>query len=57
MGKAVTQVLEVADHLQTIAVQGDMRSLKYESRSNHGRELAWLLRKVKALSIRARPNM
>ncbi|MBA0637070.1 hypothetical protein Godav_005218, partial [Gossypium davidsonii] len=51
MGKAVTQVREVADHLQTLAVQADMLSLKYESKSNRGLDLAWLLKKVKALSI------
>ncbi|MBA0730972.1 hypothetical protein Golax_023321 [Gossypium laxum] len=57
MGKAVTQVREVADHLQTLAVQADMLNLKYESESDRGRELPWLLRKVKALSIRARSYM
>ncbi|MBA0787006.1 hypothetical protein Gotri_025599 [Gossypium trilobum] len=57
MGKAVTQVREVADHLQTLAVQADILSLKYESESNRGRELAWLLRRVKALSINAKPYM
>ncbi|MBA0730342.1 hypothetical protein Golax_023273, partial [Gossypium laxum] len=46
MGEAVTQVREVADHLRTLAVQVDMLSLKYESESDRGRELAWLLRKV-----------
>ncbi|MBA0877392.1 hypothetical protein Goshw_017552 [Gossypium schwendimanii] len=53
MGKALTQVQEVADHLQTLAVQIDILSLRYESESDLGRELAWLLRKVKALNIRA----
>ncbi|KAA3488032.1 coiled-coil domain-containing protein 102A-like protein [Gossypium australe] len=57
MGEAVTQVREVADHLQTLTVQADMLSLKYESESDRGRELAWLLKKVKALSIRERPYM
>ncbi|MBA0765822.1 hypothetical protein Gotri_014949, partial [Gossypium trilobum] len=52
MGEAVTQVWEVADHLQTLAVQADMLSLKYESELDRGLELAWLLSKVKALSIR-----
>ncbi|MFQ6658297.1 hypothetical protein Gotur_027629, partial [Gossypium turneri] len=32
MGKVVTQVREVADHFQTLAVQVDMLSLKYESK-------------------------
>ncbi|MFQ6647840.1 hypothetical protein Gotur_021039 [Gossypium turneri] len=53
MVKALTQVQEVADHLQTLAVQVDMLSLRYESELDRGRELAWLLRKVKALNIRA----
>ncbi|MBA0608888.1 hypothetical protein Godav_021048 [Gossypium davidsonii] len=57
MGEAVTPVREVADHLQTLLVQADMLSLKYESESDQGRELAWLIRKVKALNIRARPYM
>ncbi|XP_052487924.1 uncharacterized protein LOC128041676 [Gossypium raimondii] len=57
MGEAVAQVREVADHLQTLAVQADLLSLKYESESDRGRELAWLLRKVKALSVRAKPYM
>ena len=57
MGEAVAQVREVADHLQTLAVQADLLSLKYELESDRGRELAWLLRKVKALSVRAKPYM
>ncbi|MBA0731544.1 hypothetical protein Golax_023276 [Gossypium laxum] len=57
MGEAMTQVLEVADHLQTLAVQADILSFIYESELDQGRELAWLLRKVKALSIRARLYM
>ncbi|KAG8488130.1 hypothetical protein CXB51_018400 [Gossypium anomalum] len=57
MGEAVTQVREVADHLQTLAVQADVLSLKYESESDRGRNLAWLLRKVKALGIRAKSYM
>ncbi|MBA0729266.1 hypothetical protein Golax_025880 [Gossypium laxum] len=31
MGEAVSQICEVADHLQTLAVQADVLSLKYES--------------------------
>ena len=57
MGEAVAQVRKVADHLQTLAVQADLLSLKYELESDRGRELAWLLRKVKALSVRAKPYM
>ncbi|MBA0853970.1 hypothetical protein Goshw_024525, partial [Gossypium schwendimanii] len=50
--EALTQIHEVADHLQTLAVHAYMLSLKYESESDRGREFAWFLRKVKALSIR-----
>ncbi|MBA0754412.1 hypothetical protein Gogos_005449 [Gossypium gossypioides] len=57
MGEAVTQVWEVADHLQTLAAQADVLSLKYESESSRGRELAWLLKRVKALSINAKSYM
>ncbi|MFQ6624452.1 hypothetical protein Gotur_004465 [Gossypium turneri] len=49
MGEAVTQVREVADHLKTLAVWVDVLSLKYESESSRGRELAWLFRRVKDL--------
>ncbi|MBA0878900.1 hypothetical protein Goshw_022876 [Gossypium schwendimanii] len=55
MGEVVTQVWEVADHLQTLVVQADILSLKYKLKSSQGRELAWLLRRVKALSIKAKP--
>ncbi|MFQ6628769.1 hypothetical protein Gotur_007223 [Gossypium turneri] len=34
MSEAVTQVREVADHLQTLVVQVNMLSLKYESESD-----------------------
>ncbi|XP_040971854.1 myosin heavy chain, clone 203-like [Gossypium hirsutum] len=44
MGEALTQVREVADHLQTFTVQADVLSLKYESESDRGQKLAWLLR-------------
>ncbi|KAG8485298.1 hypothetical protein CXB51_021825 [Gossypium anomalum] len=57
MGEAVAQVREVTDHLQTLAVQADVLSLKYESESDRGRNLAWLFRKVKALGIRAKSSM
>ncbi|MBA0765563.1 hypothetical protein Gotri_014735, partial [Gossypium trilobum] len=52
MGEAATQVREVANHLQALAVQADVLSLKYESESSRGRELAWLLRRIKALGIK-----
>ncbi|MBA0879932.1 hypothetical protein Goshw_028762, partial [Gossypium schwendimanii] len=38
MGEAVAQVREVVDHLQTLAVQADVLSFKYESESDRGRE-------------------
>ncbi|MFQ6663469.1 hypothetical protein Gotur_030992 [Gossypium turneri] len=34
MGEAVTQIQEVGDHLQTLAVQADVLSVKYELESN-----------------------
>ncbi|KAG8498307.1 hypothetical protein CXB51_006646 [Gossypium anomalum] len=40
MSKAVAQIRSVADHLQTLAVQADMLSVKYELESDRGRELA-----------------
>ncbi|KAA3478122.1 Gag-pro-like protein [Gossypium australe] len=55
MGEAVIQIREVAEHLQTLAVQADVLSVVYRSESNRGRELASLLKKVKTLGIRARP--
>ncbi|MBA0832398.1 hypothetical protein Goarm_016793 [Gossypium armourianum] len=57
MNEALTQVWKVADHLQTLAVQANMLSLRYELESDRGQKLAWLLRKVKALTIRARSYM
>ncbi|MBA0673035.1 hypothetical protein Goklo_024484 [Gossypium klotzschianum] len=57
MGEAVVQTREVVDHLQTLAVQADMLSVKYELESSRGQELASLLRKIKVLSIRAKPYL
>ncbi|MBA0729713.1 hypothetical protein Golax_000026 [Gossypium laxum] len=57
MGEAVAQVREVADHLQTLAVQADTLSVKYELESNQGQELALLLRKIRVLSIREKPYL
>nr|XP_012466140.1 unnamed protein product [Gossypium raimondii] len=54
MGEAVVQIWEVADHLQTLAVQADVLSVKYELESSRGQELASLLRKIRVLSIRAK---
>ncbi|MBA0609200.1 hypothetical protein Godav_021303 [Gossypium davidsonii] len=57
MGEAVVQIREVADQLQTLAVQADMLSVKYKLESSRGQELASLLRKIIVLSIRAKPYM
>ncbi|MBA0786316.1 hypothetical protein Gotri_025441 [Gossypium trilobum] len=46
---------KVADCLQTLAVQTDILNVKYELESDRGQELASLLRKIKALSVRANP--
>ncbi|MBA0881326.1 hypothetical protein Goshw_017525, partial [Gossypium schwendimanii] len=35
-GEIVVQIREVADHLQTLAVQADMLSVKYELESSRG---------------------
>ncbi|MFQ6622649.1 hypothetical protein Gotur_001910 [Gossypium turneri] len=57
MGEAVVQIRGVADHLQTLAVQVDTLSVKYELESNWGHELALSLRKIRVLSIRAKPYL
>ncbi|MBA0755846.1 hypothetical protein Gogos_020576 [Gossypium gossypioides] len=57
MGEVVVQIREVADHMQTLAVQADMLSLKYELESNRGQELASLLKKIRVLSIRGKPYL
>ncbi|MFQ6651516.1 hypothetical protein Gotur_023811, partial [Gossypium turneri] len=49
MGEALAQIREVADHLQTLAVQADTLSVKYELESDRGQELASLLKKIKVL--------
>ncbi|XP_016755249.1 homer protein homolog 3-like [Gossypium hirsutum] len=54
MGQAITQIREVADYLQSLVVQVDVLSVKYELESDRGQELASLLRKIKALSVRAK---
>ncbi|MFQ6652223.1 hypothetical protein Gotur_024194, partial [Gossypium turneri] len=40
-------IREVADYIQTLAVQADMLSMKYELESDRGQELALLLRKIR----------
>ncbi|XP_012435827.1 uncharacterized protein LOC105762595 [Gossypium raimondii] len=57
MGEAVAQIREVADYLQTLAVQADTLSVKYEFESDRRKELASLFRKIKVLSIRAKLYM
>ncbi|MBA0702529.1 hypothetical protein Goari_027409 [Gossypium aridum] len=57
MGEAVVQIREVADQLQTLAVQADTLSVKYELESDRGQELASLLKKIRVLSIRAKPYL
>ncbi|MBA0630914.1 hypothetical protein Godav_002963 [Gossypium davidsonii] len=57
MGEAVVQIREVADHLQTLAVQANTLSVKYELESDRGQKLASLLKRIKDLSIRAKPYL
>ncbi|XP_016706983.2 centrosomal protein of 135 kDa-like [Gossypium hirsutum] len=57
MGEAVVQIQGVAEHLQTLEIQADILSVKYESESDQGQKLASLLREIKVLSIRARPYL
>ncbi|KAA3465495.1 coiled-coil domain-containing protein 102A-like protein [Gossypium australe] len=40
MGEAIVQIREVADHLQTLAAQADILSMKYELQSDRNQELA-----------------
>ncbi|XP_016755112.1 coiled-coil domain-containing protein 102A-like [Gossypium hirsutum] len=54
MEEAVIQIQEVADHIQTLAVQADILSVKYELESDRGQELALLFRKIRILSNRAK---
>ncbi|XP_040964505.1 centrosomal protein of 135 kDa-like [Gossypium hirsutum] len=49
MGEAVVQIQGVAEHLQTLAIQADVLSVKYESESDQGQKLASLLREIKVL--------
>ncbi|MBA0671027.1 hypothetical protein Goklo_007496 [Gossypium klotzschianum] len=57
MGEAAVQIRKVADHLQTLAVQADTLSVKYELESDRGQELASLLKRIKVLCIRAKPYL
>ncbi|MFQ6646016.1 hypothetical protein Gotur_020525, partial [Gossypium turneri] len=47
MGKAVAQIQKVANYLQTMAMQADVLSIKYELELDRGQELASLLKEVK----------
>ncbi|XP_016740229.2 tropomyosin-1-like [Gossypium hirsutum] len=57
MGEAVVQIQRVTEHLQTLAIQADILSVKYESESDQGQKLASLLREIKLLSVRAKPYL
>ncbi|MFQ6643607.1 hypothetical protein Gotur_018064 [Gossypium turneri] len=57
MGEAVVQIQGVVEHLQTLAIQADILSVKYESESDQGQKLASLLREIKVLSVRAKPYL
>ncbi|MFQ6629912.1 hypothetical protein Gotur_007426 [Gossypium turneri] len=47
--EAMVQIREVAGHIQTLAIQADTLSVKYELESDRGQELALLLRKIRVL--------
>ncbi|XP_012435562.2 uncharacterized protein LOC105762214 [Gossypium raimondii] len=51
MGEAVVQIQGVVEHLQTLAVQADVLSVKYESESDQGQKLASILKEIKVLSF------
>ncbi|MBA0614873.1 hypothetical protein Godav_015107 [Gossypium davidsonii] len=57
IGEAVVQIQEVVEHLQTLAIQADTLSVKYDLESDWGQKLASLLRVIKVLSIRAKPYL
>ncbi|KAA3455603.1 RNA-directed DNA polymerase (Reverse transcriptase), Ribonuclease H-like protein [Gossypium australe] len=57
IGKAVTQIREVADYLQTLAVQADILSVKYELVSDKGQELASLLEKMQEQMAKLQQEM
>ncbi|PPD70615.1 hypothetical protein GOBAR_DD32507 [Gossypium barbadense] len=54
MEEAVVQIRGVADHMQTLAVQADMLSVKYELELGQGQELALLLRRIRVLGTRVK---
>ncbi|MBA0876110.1 hypothetical protein Goshw_022791 [Gossypium schwendimanii] len=57
MGEVVVQIQEVAERLQTLAIQADILSVKYELESDRGQKLASLLKEIKVLTIRAKPYL
>ncbi|MFQ6657414.1 hypothetical protein Gotur_027093 [Gossypium turneri] len=57
MGEAVVQIQGVAEHLQTLAIQADILSVKYESESYQGQKLASLLREIKIFGARVTPKV
>ncbi|GMI75132.1 hypothetical protein HRI_001182500 [Hibiscus trionum] len=57
MAEALVQVREVAEHLQTLAVQADVLSLQTELESDRGKKLAWLFRKIRILGVKAKQYM
>ncbi|KAG8503783.1 hypothetical protein CXB51_001922 [Gossypium anomalum] len=54
MGEAIVQIREVADHLQDLAAQANVLSIKYELVTDRGLELALLLDRIKTLGLRAK---
>ncbi|MFQ6653773.1 hypothetical protein Gotur_025001 [Gossypium turneri] len=42
MEEAVVQIREVADYVQTLAVQADMLSMKYELESDRGARISFV---------------
>ncbi|KAA3467487.1 Gag-pro-like protein [Gossypium australe] len=54
MGEAIVHIREVTGHLQTLAVQANTLSTKYELQSDRGQELALLFRKIRTLGLRAK---
>ncbi|KAK8505748.1 hypothetical protein V6N12_024731 [Hibiscus sabdariffa] len=57
MRKALVQIRDVAEHLQTLAVQADVISVQTELESTRGKRLASLLREIKLLGSRAKRYM
>ncbi|KAA3472984.1 hypothetical protein EPI10_023399 [Gossypium australe] len=56
MGKAIVQIREVVDHLQTLAAQADILSMKYKLQSDRGQELTSLYARSDAEVIGKAPT-